>query len=71
MVTIGTPLVTMVTDIVIPFVTMVTNIQRALKVEDVIEQEAKELREELSKLKITCKESDAKMHSQQEHSKFY
>lgn len=50
---------------------MVTNIQRSLKVEDVIEQEAKELREELSKLKITCKESDAKIHSQQEHSKFY
>ena len=51
-------------------VTVVTNLQRALKVEDVIEQEAKELREELSKLKITCKESDAKIHSQQEHSKF-
>ena len=34
-----------------------------------IEQEAKELREELAKLRITCKESDAKMHSQQEHSK--
>ena len=42
--------------------------QRAIKVEDVIEQEAKELREELTKMRITCKESDAKMHSQQEHS---
>ena len=37
--------------------------------EDIIEQEAKELREELSKMRITCKESDAKIHSQQEHSK--
>ena len=37
--------------------------------EDVIEQEAKELREELAKMRITCKESEAKMHSQQEHSK--
>lgn len=43
-------------------------LQRALKVEDVIEQEAKELHEEVAKLRITCKESDAKMHSQQEHS---
>lgn len=41
--------------------------ERAIKVEDVIEQEAKELREELTKMRITCKESDAKIHSQQEH----
>ena len=37
--------------------------------EDVSEQEVKELREELIRLRITCKGSDAKMHSQQEHSK--
>ena len=48
---------------------MYCDVQRALKVEDIIEQEATELREELAKMRITSKESDAKMHSQQEHSK--
>ncbi|XP_065910931.1 C-Jun-amino-terminal kinase-interacting protein 3-like [Dysidea avara] len=40
--------------------------ERALKVEDASDQEIKDLSEELAKLKVTCKENDTKMHSQQE-----
>ena len=36
--------------------------------EDASDQEIKDLREELTKLKVTCKENDTKMHSQQEMS---
>jgi len=37
-------------------------------VEDASDQEIKDLHEELAKLKVTCKENDTKMHSQQEMS---
>jgi len=35
-------------------------------VEDASDQEIKDLSEELAKLRVTCKENDTKMHSQQE-----